>query len=602
MITLQSKIDDSSFQKFQDPAWINAETGVKESRRPIHSSTGRVVSLRLGHRTTCGKRRYTRNLTDRPRFPTVHYLVLSLCTISFFLSGLALIPYIGIQTDEALFANGLFDNGSAWFQLSVFKKKIPLMVMSYIGATKTAIYSPVFHWFGASAYSLRIPMLVLATATIPMLYFFLRRAACPKVALTAAGLLSFDAAYLLTATMDWGPVAIQHVCLLLGMLLNLKAFQEKNRLALACGWFFFGLGMWDKALFAWLLSAVVIAAAIVFPQETRRNLTLRCVTTAGFFFLLGSLPLVIYNVRRPLETVRGNASFSSEDLANKIRLLSYTLDGSALFGYLVEEDWPVTQRDPVTVLERASLGLAGIAGERRHSLYGYAFAGSLFLAPVLLFTCWRRPVLFCLIAIAVSWGQMLATKGAGGGAHHSILLWPLPLILIAIPIVWLGEKSGRAGRYVVLFTALVFCGSGLLVINHYLAQAIRNGSPGSWSNAIFPLSDALSKYNARKIFLTDWGMTDNLRLLHQGRLPLLVASGPLMNPEASARDVHDVESMFKEKDAIFVSNTDDRQVFPEVNARLKNLSERLGYRRELLEVIRDGNGRPCFEIFRFAKI
>ncbi len=515
------------------------------------------------------------------------------------MSGIEIIPYIGIQTDEALFAGALFENGSSWFALSVFKKKIPLMVMSYIGATKTALYQPIFHWFGASVYSLRVPTLLLAAATIPMFYHFLLRAANRKVALTGAALLAFDSSYLLTATMDWGPVAMQHVCLIMGMLLNLKAFQENSPSAVAGGWFFFGLGMWDKALFIWLLSGVVVAAATVFPLEIRRKLSIRLVTTAGFFFLLGALPLLIYNIRRPLETFRGNASFSTQDLYPKIQLLPYTIDGSALFGYLVEEDWPVTQNQPVTAVEKASVGLAAIVGERRSSLYWYAFAGSVLLVPVLWFTAWRRPALYCVAAMGLSWGQMLATTGAGGGVHHSILLWPLPLMLIAIALVCVAEKMGAAGRSFVVIATVLLCGSGLLVMNHYTAQAIRNGSPGSWSNAIFPLSATLRKYAPSKIFLADWGMTDNLRLLDEGRLPLFLASGPLMNDEPAQEDVARLGLMLAEKSAVFVSNTDDRQVFPGVNPRLKKLASELGYRRELLEVVRDSNGRPCFEIFRF---
>ncbi|MBI3683816.1 MAG: glycosyltransferase family 39 protein [Acidobacteria bacterium] len=515
---------------------------------------------------------------------------------------MSIVPYIGIQTDEALFSEALFDNPYAWFTLSVFKKKIPLMVMSYIGSAKTALYYLVFQAVAPTVWALRAPVVLLAAATIIVFYFFVLRATKASIAWFAAALIAFDSSYLLSSTLDWGPVAIQHVCLAAGLLLLVKFHQENNLRSLAGGFFAFGFGLWDKALFAWLLSALIIAGVAVFPQEIKRNLSRRCVIIATVFFLVGALPLVIYNIRRPLETFRGNASLSSDDLGVKANLLRVTLNGSVFFGFLVEEDWAVKQREPVSALEKASVSLDRAAGERREHLYWYAFVAALLAAPLLLFTCWRRPVLFCLIFLAVAWGQMLATKGAGGGAHHTILLWPIPLMLIAIAATALAERSGRWEQPLLGALAVLLCGSALLVTNHYLAQAIRNGAPGAWSTANFNLAVRLPAYSARRIFLTDWGMLDNTRMLQQGRLPLIQASEPLMRAEPSGDDRRNMKAMLEEPNAIFASNTDARQVFPEVNPRLTRIARELGYERELLEVIYDYNGRPCFEIFRFRVI
>jgi hypothetical protein len=321
---------------------------------------------------------------------------------------------------------------------------------------------------------------------------------------------------------------------------------------------------------------------------------------AGVFFLLGALPLVIYNVRRPLETFRGNASFSTEDLGNKLNLPRATLNGSVMFGYLVEENHAVVQRSPRTALERISIGLSGWVGERRTNLYWHAFVLALALTPVLMFTRFRRPALFCLIFLAVAWGQMLVTKNAGGGAHHVILLWPFPLMLIACALGWVGEKTRRPVMVLTL-AGTILCGSGLLVHNHYLAQAIRNGAPGVWTDAIFELSGEISRLNPKTVYLADWGLFDNLRMLQQGKLPLYWGSEPLMLDPPRQEDVANVRHMLETPGAIFVGNTDDRQVFAEVNPRLRRLADGLGYEREVLRVIRDGNGRPAFEIFRFRK-
>lgn len=520
--------------------------------------------------------------------------------ILFFLNGLAIIPHLGIQTDEAIFSGPLFPGGSGWFEISIFKKKVPFMVMTYLGTVKTGLYWLLLHIFAPSVYLLRVPPLVLGVLTILAFYFFALRATTPATALFSAALLSTDTSYLLTTAMDWGPVAIQHLCHVTGLLLILKSYQTNRLLPLAGGCFALGLGLWDKALFLWMLSGAGLACLIVFLTEVKRFLTARRIITAGFFFLLGALPLVIYNIRRPLETFRGNASFASDDLSQKIHLLPYTMNGSALFGYLVDEDWVVkTPGEPRTAVAKASLQLARLSGERRENLYWYTFAASLLLTPVLLATSWRRPVLFLLLMMAVGWAQMLATKGAGGGVHHSILLWPYPLLLIGIAASWAASKLGPYQTAFQVWLAAVLCGSALLVNNNYLRHAIRDGGAPGWSDANFTLAADLPKFGASKIYLIDWGMLDNTRFLTSGSLPLLLGSEPLMHPEPTPAGMRFVKFMLEDPKAIFAGNTNDKQVFPEVNQRIAKLAARLGYERRLLETVYDYRGRPFYEIFRF---
>ncbi|HUQ94661.1 MAG TPA: glycosyltransferase family 39 protein [Bryobacteraceae bacterium] len=514
---------------------------------------------------------------------------------------MAIIPHIGVQTDEAIFTAPLFETGGALFTLSVFHKKVPLMVMTYLGTVKTALYAIIFRLWEPSVYSLRVPVLLLGAISILAFYFFVRRAAEPSTALLAAALLATDSSYLIATTLDWGPVAIQHLCFLLGLLLILKAYQTSQLPPLGGGFFFLGLGLWDKALFVWMLSGAAIACLLLFLTEIRRFLTVRRIMAAGFFFLLGALPLFIYNVRQPLRTFRGNTTFTT-DLETKPRVLRQTLNGEAFFAYLVEEDWAVkTPREPSTWFERTSVGLSRIVGDRRQHWYPYAYLGSLLLTPFLLLSEWRRPVLFLLIMMTVAWAQMLVTKGAGGGGHHTILLWPFPLMLIAITATWVGSRLGRWRSAFLWATGVLLCGSALLVNNYYVTQAVRNGAAGSWTNAVLTLAKRLPAYRAEKIFLIDWGLVDNLRLLSAGRLPIYVGSDPLMREEPTEEDIRLGKAMLESPNAILVGNTDDRQSFTDVNARMERLAARLGYQRELLETVYDFNGRPCFEVFRFKK-
>lgn len=553
--------------------------------------------------------RYTANLKEHRFFRDRCAPLSAALAILFFLLGLPFVTQTGIQTDEAIFTSVLYEPFSPWFWISVFQKKIPLMVMSYMGTLKAALWAPLFQIFPPSPYSMRIPALFLAAATVWIFFFFTRRAANSRAALLATALLATDAAFLLSSVMDWGPVVLQHLLFLSGCTLLLAHAQAGGRWRLAGGFFLFGLGMWDKAVFIWTLSGMAVAVFALFPRRLWTLVSLRSLAVAAGSFCLGALPLIIYNIRRPLGTFRGNTVFSVENVGAKLNLLPVCLNGSVFFGWFAEEDWAVTQRAPRPGLESASVWLSNLTGGPRESLVWYGFLAAALLACLLLAAAalrrqphipWKT-ILLPVLFVAVTWPQMLFVHDAGGGAHHTLLMWPFPLFFMAVVFDAAASRLRRGGTALLAAAGVLLAGSNLLVVNHYLAQMIRNGAPTVWSDAIYALSDALPRHRASQIVLTDWGMLDNLRALHRGRLPLTVGSGPLMSGEPGEQDRKDMAALLAQPDSVFVSFTDDKQVFPQVNPRLARLASEAGYRRELLERVRDRNGRPVFEIFRFRR-
>ena len=69
-----------------------------------------------------------------------------------------MIPYAGIQEDEALFSIPFFRPCRREYKIRLFHHNIPLMVMTYVGALKTWIYWPLVHWFGPSVWTVRLPV------------------------------------------------------------------------------------------------------------------------------------------------------------------------------------------------------------------------------------------------------------------------------------------------------------------------------------------------------------------------------------------------------------------------------------------------------------
>jgi hypothetical protein len=209
----------------------------------------------------------------------------------------------------------------------------------------------------------------------------------------------------------------------------------------------------------------------------------------------------------------------------------------------------------------------------------------------------RRPAVFSIVLLLVAWFQMAVTQRAGASVHHVVLLWPIPHLLVALVFAELSRRFGRAGMMAVTLAAVLTWGSGFLILNQYHSQLVRYGAPSVWSDAIFTLSDRLRQTRADHIFMMDWGMIDNVRMLTRGRLPIHVGM------DAVDKDPPDralFQRMIELPNSVFVSFTERWEQTEGVNRRLTALAAQLGYRIELVELIKDRNGRPVFQIARIA--
>jgi hypothetical protein len=529
---------------------------------------------------------------------------LALCGL-FFVAGCAFVPLAGIQNDEALFAAAIYPPTSVAYSRTAFHVRIPLMLMSYLGALKSWVYMAVFRVWAPSPASIRVPVLLAGAATIWLLFVLLRHVSGNRAASIGCAFLATDPIFLLTTCFDWGPVVLQHL-LLLGAVVMLVKFSRGGSLkTLAAGFFLFGLGLWDKALFMWSLAALGAGALAAFPRESLRSIAGRRAAVAILGLCVGALPLILYNGSKRLETLRSNAVYSTQDLYVKAHLLRLSLQGSALLGWMAADDAQTPQpRAPESRLERASVWLSRSTGRPRGTLMGYAFLLSVVLVPVL----WLmraalavRLLVFALTFMAVLWVQMAFTYGAGGGVHHTVLLWPAPHFFMGVALAEVSLRLRRLGALALALILIVVPVSNLLVTNQYYAQFVQNGGALNWTDAIYPLSDFMKTVSADYIFVIDWGMLETLRLLHRGSLPLREGSEYLNNVPATEKSRKIIRDRISNPRHIFVGHTEGNEFFTGVSARLQALAAESGYRKELLTVIPDRNGRPIFEVFRFLK-
>jgi hypothetical protein len=520
----------------------------------------------------------------------------------FVVIGCAFIPQAGIQEDEALFGAAIYDQSGVESSVVLFGHRIPLMEMSYLGSLKSWIYAPIFRRWKPSAASIRFPALVFGGITIWLFWLLLQRIGGYRAATVGSVLLASDTSFLITTCFDWGPVVLQHLLLVCGVLCLVCFHQRGQRDFLAAGFLFFGLGVWDKALFAWILSGTAVATLVVFPKELWRHLSVRNLGVATLAFCLGAAPLIRYNIHEKLITFRANAAFDKSEVPGKVHQVVSTLAGHALFDYIVRNDLAGGHpRSPQTAVERVSVRTSRIAGGPENGFLGFALLAAFLLFPWLWSTAARRPMMFSLIAATVAWLQMLFAKGVGGSAHHVILLWPYPTLFIAVAFAETSRRLGPAGKPLLALVVLFLAGSSVLVTNEYLALLVRNGPGEVWTDAVFPLSDYLKRVKPAAIYADDWGMINILTLLNRGSMPLREGTDRLMKPQLDPEDRRMVLDRIAESESVFVAHPDDLELFKGVNTRLMAVAAEGGYRREILAEIPDRNGRLMFEVFRFRQ-
>ncbi|HEY2843937.1 MAG TPA: hypothetical protein VGJ09_09810, partial [Bryobacteraceae bacterium] len=388
---------------------------------------------------------------------------------------------------------------------------------------------------------------------------------------------------------------LDHFLLVTGCLCFVHFAQSASKAAgsrwLAAGSFALGWGLWNKATFVWELAGLAGAALIVCRPEVRQRLNLKTGTVAMAAFLAGALPLVIYNLKRPNATLGSSAHIEIDKLGDKLLQLRNTMDGSALFGFVVAEEWADQPAAPASLLGRNAVWIRNHLGEHRRNAMVWALGLCLLAMPV----WWRsRAARYSLAFMAITWISMGLTRDAGGSAHHAVLLWPFPQLFVAATVASLGRPRITA------VAGIFLIGANLLVINQYIAQMERNGPEGYFTDAVYTLSRELGEAPGQNVYVIDWGMQNTLDLLHQGRLKLKAANDAFMTDAPNETDRRTMDRMFADSSGLFVGHVPQTEAFPGVGVRFNQAIEAAGYRKDARRVIADSHGRPVFEIFRLT--
>jgi len=491
----------------------------------------------------------------------------------FIFSAMLFVSRPGIEADEALVANPAF---FSWHS-------IPLMHFSYVGALKTWIYAGIFGILKPGAVSLRTPTVLMGAAAILLFFLLLDRTIGRRAAWIGALLLATDSMFVILEAIDYGPNAVHFVLKLGAMLLLVRFDRTGSARTLAAAFFLFGLGLWDKAIFAWALFGISLATTIVFPRAIWRHLTIRNLASAAASIVVGALPLVIYNIARPLETFKSNTHLAGEPVALKAAMLENTLSGAAFFNFFTSMPPPRPGAADTSWL-KFSQAVSELTHHPTHNFTVWALC----LSCLGLFArASRKPVLFALLALAGTWLPMLLTAGTGVAAHHVILLWPFQFLAIAATLAAIPWRAFSATA------TLLLCASNLAVTNEYFWELVRNGPDIRWTDADYPLEQCLETLRPPNIYIVDWGIYETIRLLSNKTAPLQV-------PDFS--DAESLRKIVADPRAVFVSHTARFTYLPQQRAILADAAASAGYEEVPVEIVYDQYGRATFEVFRFRRI
>ena len=448
-----------------------------------------------------------------------------------------------------------FAFGSALYSWEWGGTTIPIMMMSYWGGLKALLLQGYFAVAPATTEAFRCFGLGLGLLTA----LLLRRHYSSRVAIGALFLLATDASFIHTIRIDWGPVALMHFLKMAGLLL-LSVWVSTARIGwLAAGMFVFGVALWDKANFVWLLFGLAAAVLIVFPKDMFERVDRRTVVVAGVAVVLGALPLVVFNIDQQGLTASDTSRF---------------------------------EFSPMKLVAARALGVA------RSNLTWLLIVVGLLALPWTLSGSQRRGILFALVLSVLNYAVMFPLEAGGGGAHHVMILYPFQIVFAVASLAGLAERWKGRRVFVVVVTAAVLVNLSLNA--RYLAAFAYTGGVGSFSDGIYRLADGASLEPEYDYHLLDWGMSTPLALLSHGRGFSFEKEGLILyglDPEDVQRER--VEEILRVPRSRFVVRGEERTVVPRGREVVNGLVSE-GRLQKVAE-IHERTGIVAFEVYGAAR-
>jgi 4-amino-4-deoxy-L-arabinose transferase-like glycosyltransferase len=522
----------------------------------------------------------TRRLAARPApsGATVSWLIVGLLLILRIVLSVHLLGRPGLEYDETLFVNAATLRIPGFYLPAEFHG-IPLMVFYYIGALKSWLYAPLFSLFGTTVTTIRLPVVLIASLGLVLLYVGVRDLVNRSVALLTFVILCFDHSIFWLTRDDIGPSAIELFMKCLAVFAAARfARGAKTRWVCLCV-IALGLGVFNKLNFIWTVNAAAVASFLVLVRYRRalraqwRPLAVWIVGLAliygcfGAYYLHNHIGSLVPGP--PGAVVQPWSSFKAANLA----ILTGTWWYDYLYGQLSSSTVVV-----VLILGLFAVGtVASMAIRRTANLAVAALAVVTLLTEI----------------------QVLFTVQATAGWHY-ISIYPTMVIVVAYGAYVLATAAPWDARGV--HVALASLAASALIYDGVLMakyqHALSNKEPVySWSGAIYQLSDDLQRdYPHAIIFTADWGIANQLFALHPSRrYSELAFSLAAPTPAVIASLRSGVAAIPGQR--VFVTHANGKLAYPNANV---NLLKAFGGHLHLARTISGLDKKPLYQVYVYS--
>ena len=471
--------------------------------------------------------------------------------------------------------------------ITLFGRSFPLTTQDYIGALNTYGALPFLAWGGINVFSLRLYSALVGLITLLLVYGFgTDFAQDQRAGLVAVALLALNPTFVFWSRQGIFVTAITTAIGVAAAWSWLRWWRSRRyRYALA-GSFLFGLGIYAKLLFIWLIAALFGAFMIsqwpairraIRKVQVNKRLALQTVGLAGAL-IAGMGPLILYNLQTggTFKSIGDNAGVSY-----------YGVNNSDVIGNLVVriEQW-------TTLLSSSHLWYLGEI--YTNCLVVGGFIGALIIALWPAKRQKRTDLLIPFVVIGLVIVESIITVSALWVTHYAlIMVWPA--LAIATVGVWLWQHvethpAQPMVHGVLIGLLVILLSSEALTTRNYHRALAQSGGLSGHSDAVYDLAAWLEAHaESRPAIAMDWGMAAPITFLTEGQVTVVEGFGYAWDTSPQFESI--LTPHLSPQSAIFLWRAPDEIIFDR-STDFKKLYHPLELEENILQAFYEQNGRP----------
>ncbi|MBN1995080.1 MAG: glycosyltransferase family 39 protein [Anaerolineae bacterium] len=488
----------------------------------------------------------------------------------------------------------------------------PLMTQDYIGAINTYLVIPFLAILGPTPAALRVMSIVTGAITIWLTYALAGQLTRNHwVGLAAALLLAVDPTFVFWNRQGIFVTAVTAPIGLAATLCWLWRWRGGSRRWSLAGAFLFGLGLYAKLLFVWLMAALVGAVILLNLSPVLRFMrgllntnelfqkkwpfSVQEVGRIACAFLLGCWPLLVYNLQThgTFLSVSGNAATSYYGVNNLAfganlwtRLAQFlTMQNGTHLWYLGN-------------IRGTSLPVFGLSV----FLFLVAFLAirNIILSPSFITLSLVKIAIFPYLVISLVVLGSIGTVSALWVTHFALLM-PWPAIALTVAGWYLFPYRPHLRFLASSIFPIGLCllvGANLFTTLRYHVSLAESGGLSSHSDAIYDLSDWLAHNAAGPVAAMDWGLAAPVTYLTAGRVTPVEVFGYAWESDQDLTTR--LQALIARPTTLYLWRAPDEIIFDR-SAEFKALYRPLHLEEDIEEAFYERSGRPLLGITRLVK-